>query len=224
MELKKNPKSDLEKMKSTFLQIGFIVALGVLVLAFEWSTRETSIDTFERTDEEAAEDEQVEVTRQEEPKPPEVKQEIPQIVEVFRIKDDDEDTDDLDMLTDEADETTFIEPVVVKKEKTEEQIFYKVEKMPEFPGGDLGLRRYIASHVEYPAIARESNIQGKVFIRFVVNSKGRVANVSLVRGIDPLLDQAALKVVRNLPKWKAGEQGGKKVNVWYSMPINFQLE
>lgn len=96
--------------------------------------------------------------------------------------------------------------------------------MPEFPGGELALRRYIATNVHYPANARENNIKGKVFVRFVVNKKGNIENTSIARGVHPLLDEEAIRVVKNLPKWKPGRQRGKPANVWYTVPINFTLQ
>ncbi|MBN2755534.1 MAG: TonB family protein [Bacteroidales bacterium] len=101
--------------------------------------------------------------------------------------------------------------------------FY-VEKMPEFPGGELGLRNYISRRVKYPDAARELGIEGRVFVRFVVTSNGKVSNVTLARGVHNLLDEEAIFVVKNLPNWKPGEQKGEKVNVWYIIPINFSLK
>jgi len=125
-------------------------------------------------------------------------------------------------------DTDESEAIVVDNSETEEEvdvkIFVIVEKMPEFPGGDLELRKYIAQNIKYPNIARENDIQGKVYVRFVVTEKGTVENVQIARGVDPLLDQEAIRVVESLPTWKPGEQGGKKVKVWYTVPINFQLQ
>jgi protein TonB len=102
-------------------------------------------------------------------------------------------------------------------------IFLIVEKMPVPPGGELGLRRYIASHIKYPPIAIERGIEGLVYIKFCITSKGDVEKVSVIQGADPILDKEALRVIRSLPKWTPGEQRGKKVNVWYTVPINFDL-
>ena len=95
--------------------------------------------------------------------------------------------------------------------------------MPEFPGGDLELRKYIAQNIQYPEIAKENGIQGKVFVQFVVNQKGEVEQVKVVRGVDPSLDKEAVRVIQSLPKWKPGSQRGKPVKVSFTVPINFQL-
>jgi len=119
--------------------------------------------------------------------------------------------------------------ILVLKEKENtladmEEVFVIVEKMPEFPGGEKELRGYIAKSVEYPADAAKKGIQGKVYVTFVVSKDGSVKNVKVIRGVDPLLDKEALRVVNNLPKWIPGEQRGKKVNVSYTVPISFVLQ
>ena len=114
-----------------------------------------------------------------------------------------------------------IEPKILE---AEEQVFFVVEEMPEFPGGDVALRKYIANKVKYPDDAVEDGIQGKVYVTFVVSKDGSVANVKIARGVNPSLDQEALRVVSSLPKWKPGKQRGEAVNVQYTVPINFALQ
>ena len=108
--------------------------------------------------------------------------------------------------------------------KSDEQVFNIVEKMPEFPGGDDALRQYIATNVKYPQEAMEKGIQGKVYVNFVVEKDGAVDRIKIVRGVDPLLDKEAVRVISQLPKWKPGEQRGEKVAVTYTVPINFALK
>lgn len=110
------------------------------------------------------------------------------------------------------------------QEEAEPEPFVVVEEMPMFPGGELELQKYIASHVEYPEIAKENNIQGKVIVRFCVTSKGTVNQVSILKGVDPELDKEAIRVVEALPAFKPGKQGGKPVPVWYMVPIAFTLK
>ncbi len=105
----------------------------------------------------------------------------------------------------------------------DEEVFFIVEQMPQFPGGELGLRKYIAMNVKYPQEAREKGIEGKVYVRFTVTKTGDVADVQIARGVDSILDNEAIRVIKTLPKWQAAEQDGKKVNVYYTVPINFKL-
>jgi protein TonB len=226
MELKKNPKADLERWKSTLFMLGLVISLGVVLAAFSVTQKKSAVDELQRLEDVDFEDEDIPVTRQEQP--PEVKPPPPQqTIEVLTIVDDNtEIEDEFEMDDVEADDDTQVEIVDLGDDEEEEEpeIFFIVETMPEFPGGELGLRKYIATHVKYPNIARENGIEGKVYVRFCVTSKGTVEKVSIARGVDPILDKEALRVVKALPKWKPGEQRGKKVNVWYTVPINFQLQ
>jgi protein TonB len=121
-----------------------------------------------------------------------------------------------------------VEVVEVKQEVQEEDPeatpFVVVEEMPMYPGGDTELLKYIAEHTNYPEVAKENNIQGKVIIRFCVTSKGGVSQVSVLKGVDPELDAEAIRVVNTLPAFKPGKQGGKPVPVWYMVPITFTLK
>jgi protein TonB len=115
--------------------------------------------------------------------------------------------------------------VTIKEESVDGEIpFVVVEEMPMFPGGDAALLKYIAENVKYPEAAKNQKIQGKVIVRFCVTSKGGVALISVLRGVDPDLDAEALRVAQTLPAFKPGKQGGKDVPVWYMIPITFALK
>lgn len=103
------------------------------------------------------------------------------------------------------------------------EIFVVVENMPVYPGGDAALFKFIYENIQYPPEAKEQGIQGKVILRFVITSDGAVEDVTVVRGIHPLLDAEAVRVMSILPDWTPGTQGGKPVNIWYSVPISFSL-
>jgi protein TonB len=112
----------------------------------------------------------------------------------------------------------------VQEEEPEPEPFVVVEEMPMFPGGDAALLAYIGEHTNYPEVAKENNIQGRVIVRFCVTSKGGVNQVSVLKGVDPELDAEAIRVVNSLPTFKPGKQGGKPVPVWYMVPITFTLK
>jgi len=103
-------------------------------------------------------------------------------------------------------------------------IFFIVEEMPEFPGGELALRKAIAWAIKYPAEAQRDGVQGKVYVNFVVDSAGKVRNARVVRGVAPSLDQEAIRVVSSLPDWTPGKQRGEAVAVSYTVPISFVLQ
>jgi periplasmic protein TonB len=112
----------------------------------------------------------------------------------------------------------------VREEDTEPEPFIVVEEMPVPPGGASGLLKYIADNLRYPQVAQENNIQGKVIVRFCVTSKGGVDLVSILKGVDPALDGEAMRVVKTIPAFKPGKQGGKPVPVWFTVPIIFQIK
>jgi periplasmic protein TonB len=114
--------------------------------------------------------------------------------------------------------------VEVKEEEAPAEVFVVVEEMPTFPGGDNELMKFINSNIVYPEIAKENNIQGKVILRFCVTYKGTIDQISVMKTVDPALDNEAKRVIAMLPAWKPGKQGGKAVNVWYSVPVTFQLK
>lgn len=107
--------------------------------------------------------------------------------------------------------------------KTNDEAFVVVEEMPEFPGGLVALRAFLSSAVKYPAAALENGIQGKVYVKFVVTKTGAIANAVIARSVDPILDKEALRVVESMPKWIPGKQGGVNVDVYFTVPVNFQL-
>jgi len=225
MELKKNPKADLRQYSGIFLQVGLVLSLGIMLAAFNYTKHERIVGDIGQLDDVVAEEEIIPITRQQEIKPP-PPPEPPKVTEVLNIVEDDvEIEDELEIEDTEADQDTEVEIVEIEEEEEEEeaQVFFIVENMPEFPGGDLELRKYINQNVVYPEIAKENGIQGRVFVQFVVNKQGKVEQVKVVRGVDPSLDKAAVKVIQSLPSWKPGSQRGKSVRVSFTVPINFQL-
>jgi periplasmic protein TonB len=129
----------------------------------------------------------------------------------------------------EVQNAEVVEEAQVKAEEVQEDVdeaepFVVVEEMPMFPGGEAALLAYIAEHTQYPEVAKENNIQGKVIVRFCVTSKGGVDKVSILKGVDDELNKEAIRVVQTLPAFKPGKQGGKPVPVWYMVPINFTLK
>jgi protein TonB len=129
----------------------------------------------------------------------------------------------------EVKDAEVVEEVAVVAEEVQEDVdaaepFIVVEEMPMFPGGEKALLDYIALNTQYPEVAKENNIQGKVIVRFCVTSKGGVDKVEILKSVDPELDKEAIRVVKTLPAFKPGKQGGKPVPVWYMVPINFTLK
>lgn len=110
------------------------------------------------------------------------------------------------------------------KGKTEGEIFTVVEEMPSFPGGLQELMKFISKEVKYPAEAQEKGIQGRVILSMVIDKEGNVNDIKVLRGVDPLLDNEAIRVIKSMPKWTPGKQKGKAVNVKYTIPVSFKLQ
>ena len=226
MEEKKSPKANLENKKLMFIQIGMIISLLVAWLAFEHKSYDKrEIDPSLLNREVVLDEEMVEITKQEEQKPQPV--EMPKQTTQLEIVQDDVEVEDIEINAD-VDQNEVIEeyvPVEVEEEDVQEQeIFQIVEEMPAYPGGDQKLMEYVAKNIKYPQIARETGIQGRVFVGFVVEPDGSVSNVKVLRGIGGGCDEEAMRVVKNMPKWKPGKQRGKAVRVSYMLPVNFKLQ
>ena len=132
----------------------------------------------------------------------------------------DQGTDDLNVVREHKEEIIVEE----KHEPVKEEIFTAVEQMPQFPGGEGELLKYISTHIKYPTMAAENNIQGRVVVKFVVKKDGQVGDVVVLRGKDPDLDKEAVRVVKTLPDFIPGKMNGQAVSVWYTLPINFKLQ
>lgn len=133
----------------------------------------------------------------------------------------------------------FSLPKVVDAKPIPQQdtIFFIVDKMPEFPGGNSELRTFIDKNLVYPISSQKKGVQAKVYVKFIISSTGRVDNVEVIRTVSkspkdkpenweeevPILEEEAMRLIKSLPRWTPGQQKGKKVAVWYTMPINFSL-
>jgi protein TonB len=228
MEPKKSKHVDLEKKKGMFIEIGLVITLALVLVAFEWTKGEGKDDNSDAVQEIQFEDEMMQITRREEPKP-EPKPEQPKVAEVLDIVDDDvliEDDFDFDMEATDDSEYDFTSMMDDEEDIDEDEVFYIVEDMPTFNGGDPAteFRKYIAQNLKYPEIAAENGISGRVIIQFAVNKVGTVVDARIVRSVDPALDKEAVRVVMASPKWTPGKQRGKSVKVLFTFPINFVLQ
>lgn len=115
------------------------------------------------------------------------------------------------------------EPLTIEEEKIDTDVFVIVEQMPEFPGGQDSLYKFLSANIIYPKEARDNGIEGKVFVNFTIEKDGSINEVKVIKGVHPLLDEEAVRVVESFPKWKPGKQKGKTVRVSYNLPLNFVL-
>ena len=132
-------------------------------------------------------------------------------------------------LTDVPEISVVKDTADVKKKETagkssEDGVFWVAEKMPEFPGGNGAVAEYVRENMKYPAIAKEKGTQGRVIVQFVVNKKGKIVSPKVARSVDPDLDKEAIRLIKSMPDWILGTQGGKAVDVKYTLPVSFRLD
>ena len=226
MQLKKSPKVSLEDKKLIYTLMGGVLVLSICFVAFEWTEKE--VTKYDVVDQDFLIEEEIDIqqTTQETPPPPPPP--AVQEVEILNVVDDDVKTESVEIKTeDDKDVEVVIAPPVEAPvvEEVEEEIFVVVESMPEFPGGQQEMMKYIAENIKYPVIAQENGIQGRVICQFVIEKNGSVTDIQVVRSSgDASLDKEAERVIKTMPKWKPGKQRGKPVRVKYTIPVSFRLQ
>ena len=222
MEPKKNPKVDLRRYSGLFLEIGLVVAISLVLLALNYSTHSKNTIAFAKLETVVAEEGIIPITRQQSTTPP---PEIPKVAEVIDIVEDDFDIDDdVDIEDIEPDQETEI--IVVKmrdEEEDDDELYMIVEEIPEFPGGEDALRKYLIEHTKYPKNARKNKISGTVNVLFVIDENGEIGDVLVSNSVDPTLDKEAIRVVKNMPNWIPGKIRGKPVKSVQPLWFDFAL-
>jgi periplasmic protein TonB len=236
MELKKSPRADLENKRSLFLQVGFVVAVGFSLIAFEYDFGEkTEVQSFAAKNT-VAEEEIIPQTQQEQQQQQQQPQFVPQQImsDVLKIvRNEVKVSDEVNLSIEDTKEAapislpTITSTTVAKQEEPieEEEIFFIAEDMPLFNGKDASesFREYVAKNLKYPEIAAENGIQGTVYIQFVVEPSGFISKIKVLRGVDPSLDKEAVRIIQGSPQWTPGKQRGKPVRVSFTFPITFKL-
>ena len=216
--------------------IGIVVLTAVIITPyFRASAQQKSAKQKERevvaVMENLDQPEELQIEAPPPPPPEETQQQIkyvaPEVVDSLKPE------EEVQLMTmDETVETVqdeeVVEVVEVEEEEIEEykppaEIFVIVEEMPEYPGGTEALFKYIYDNIQYPQIALDNDIEGNVYVKFCVTYKGKVEQISVIRGVHPSLDAEAIRLISTLPDWKPGRQAGNPVNVWYQFRIQFQL-
>ena len=230
MEARKDPRYELAQYRSLFFNIGLVISMLLVIAAFEWRFYDdqelmnmgpTSVEFDETLD--------VPFTEQPPPPPPSAIKSV-KIISIDNIEEIEEEINinlDIEMTEDLAIEQV-IEQVIesdigdVEEEETEE-IFVIVEESPIPIGGMAAFYQYVNNNIKYPAQALSMNIEGKVFIQFVVGKDGSLTDITVIRGIGGGCDEEAIRIVKGSPVWKAGKQRGKPVNVKMVLPITFKI-
>ena len=226
MQVKKSEKASLEKDKLMYVLMGLVFVLSLCYVALEWTQKE--VTKYEVTDTDLFFEEEIEIQQTSQETPPPPPPPAVQEVEVLNVVEDNVETESIEVNTEDDKEVEVVIAAPVEapaEEEEEEVVFVVVESMPEFPGGQQALFKFLSENIKYPVIAQENGIQGRVICQFTVNKDGSIVDIEVVRsGGDPSLDKEAVRVIKSMPKWKPGKQRGKPVRVKYTVPVSFKLQ
>ena len=218
MAVRKKEGADLRKQYPLYVQIGLVLSLTLLIVAFRVNMSTQSSFEVQMEEQETVDMKQIQQTQQEKEPPPPPKPPVPQEVPNDEVIENDTDFDaSLDM--DQELDVGEGPPGDDEEEEEEQEIFMVVENQPELKGGMKALQE----SVEYPEFAKKAGIEGRVIVQFVVNEQGNVQNPKVTRGVHKLLNKEAIKAVKE-QSFKPGKQRGEAVKVQMSLPVTFRLQ
>ncbi|OFX88381.1 MAG: hypothetical protein A2W99_07875 [Bacteroidetes bacterium GWF2_33_16] len=222
MKTKKSEKANLENKRSLFFQIGIVLVLAAILAAFEWSTKLGNLYIFEPKEGDETIEFTPPITRTEPEKKNIVKPAF--VIEPMIVPDKTIIIDEPEILSSEDfpdNKVPIFEPT---PDSVDDPIYYKVEIYPKFMGkNDKAFRDYILENIKFPEDAIENGLVGKVQVKFVVGTDGKLYDIEILRKVHPVVDQEVLRVIANSPKWEPAIQQGKYVKAMYGVVINFQL-
>jgi protein TonB len=223
MDTKKSPRKNLENKRSLFLEIGFVLVLAFVLLAFQYRITERNLIIIPDDGQEWVDHVYIPPNIPKPPPPPPPKSHEINPAPDELIDDDYFPKVDIDAYPDVV--VPDYQQIEIKVEKPDptDDIFVFVEVMPEFPGGETELFRYFNRTIRYPRMAQEVGLEGIVIIGFIVERDGTISNVHVKRGIGWGCDEEALRAVKNMPDWIPGRQGTQAVRVRYTVPVTFRL-
>jgi periplasmic protein TonB len=231
MIAKKNPKYNFERKRFAFFQVGLITAGTMVLVAFRWGS---PIDEGELLAEtrEIRREIPFELGGKPDPIIPEPRQIVQERPEIQIQTDLINEVDQTRDVTNPFNLPDVLPPDFTIGTKTtggggapsDPEIFITVEEDPSFPGGEQAMMAYLKKKIRYPELALQMRDQGRVYVKFVVDTDGSITQAQVVKSVTPELDAEALRVVRSMPKWNPGKQRGRAVKVWYTIPIYFKLQ
>ena len=230
--------NELRGQKSTGILIGYILTLALMFVAFEYTQRDVAVQEAERIYDMVMEEDMIPITQQQEVMAPPPAA-APKVVDpIINIVDNNTDLPEKEVETTEeinqaivstpgtgtpsaAVATGPVGPVV--EEVDDDRIFDVVEENAQFPGGDEACIKWLHDHIKYPSICQEQGVQGRVIVAFVVNKDGSIVDVKVLRSPDQHLSDEAVRVVKQMPKWKPARQGNRSVRSRFNLPVMFRL-
>lgn len=234
MDIKKSDQANLDKRRSTGFLLGLVLAMALLFAAFEYTTRPQSYDEDDSMLDDLAEDLTMKSAPQDTkdmvsaiaaPASKAITQNVKEVAHV-------DNSDKIAPITSklvigsgqavqkEAEVTEALPQVTADKDTA---VLRTVEQIPEFPGGIVQFMKWLTRNLRYPPQAQQQKIQGKVVVSFIVNKDGSISSPTVVKSVDPMLDNEAMRVVKMMPRWKPGLEKGKPCRTMFAIPINFVL-
>ncbi|MCR5333880.1 MAG: energy transducer TonB [Bacteroidaceae bacterium] len=229
---------NLRGQKTTGILIGYILTLALMFVAFEYTQRDVAVQEEERIYDMVMEEDMIPITQQQEVMAPPPAA-APKVIDpIINIVDNNTDLPEKEVETTEeinqaivstpgtgavstAVATGPVGPVV--EEVDDDRIFDVVEENAQFPGGDEACMKWLHDHIKYPSICQEQGVQGRVIVAFVVNKDGSIVDVKVLRSPDQHLSDEAVRVVKQMPKWKPARQGNRSVRSRFNLPVMFRL-
>ncbi len=228
MTRKKNKKADLQRKRKLFFQIGMVLTLGLVLLAFEWPSvqGESKFDMKTETQGESEIDIPITVTEKEKhmpPPPPVPPEEFNKVPDDFEI--DDKEAYNIEDVGIDPGEGINYKDIVKKTEEKPEEIHVFVEEQPTFRGQEMiEFVKYVQKNIKYPELAKENKIQGKVYAKFVIEKDGSISNIEFPREIDPVLTSEVKRVLLGSEDFEPGKINGKPVRYNFAIPVTFKLK
>lgn len=224
MEIKKSFKADLGNKRSLLLEIGLVVALSLVILAFAYTPKEYRIEQV-ATYLPPVETEMVPVTTEQPKKGPKPIRlaAMSNILQV--IKNDNQMQTDINPADLDVFDIVEVVPQVKDEQIEDETIFLRAETMPSFQGGDINaFRVWVLQNVRFPQLALENGVKGRVVLSFVIDKDGRLTNIEVLQSPDRTLSEEAVRVLNGSPKWSPGKQRNQVVRVKYTLPVDFRMQ
>jgi protein TonB len=223
MIVRKNKNANLENKRTTFFQIGLIISLLFVIIAFKYRVYDIGNNSLPKFSRATFEQEDAEITIQKPPK----KKELPKQKALAIKISTDELTQSKDIVIDASingpDYETSLPEIPDEPRFKEDSIYIFAERLPEFPGGYAALLKYLGSTIKYPSIALSTGIQGTVYIEFVVEADGSTSNYKILRSVGGGCTEEALRAVKNMPEWEPAMQNMRNVRYKFVLPVKFTL-
>ncbi len=226
MDLKKNSNADSDDMfsRSGYVLMGLVLIIASVFCLIEYNKIDAAGASIDSKLSELQDEEVIEVNPDTPPPPPPPPPPPAPPEEIEVLEEEDEREETKNVFTEQEEAQNLIVDIPEEEEEADLDAVYDFpEENPEFKGGMQKMYEYLRDNIQYPEMAKENGIQGKVFVQFVVGKDGAIRDIKVLKGIHKTLDKEAVRVVKSMPKWNPGKQLGIPVSVRFTLPIKFKI-